>query len=300
MTALVIVADATDRIGAGHVMRCAALCDAWKHRSAGPAVVVGDVTIPFVRRRLANADVQILDAASAPRGRVVVVVDSYDPRIRNRGIALADAAIRVFVDDLGEPVPVGFDVVWNPNVFGSEALYPGFRGRVIGGPTTVPLRDDLPSWALSENGGIGITLGGANVPEILRAALLLLRETLPATPFVATGDWAPSGWKRIGPDQPWHELARCRAALVPAGSTLWEASAVGIPVAVVQTYSNQRLVFEYASAHGIPCVDAMGFRESHLLLEALGQGISRACPAPPISNGAPLVAQMLHHMAAAA
>jgi spore coat polysaccharide biosynthesis predicted glycosyltransferase SpsG len=296
MTSLVILADATARSGAGHVMRCASLADAWRDRGMGPAVIVGEVTIPFVRHRLEDSGIRIAETAPDDTD-AVVVSDSYEPAVRQRAAAMRQAALRVFMDDLAEPVPAGFEVVWNPNACGSLHLYRGFDGHVIAGPSVVPLRADLPIWRKPSSERVGITLGGASPPSTVRRALLELREAMGNTPFSATGGWAPDA-AVVTPEKPWESLVRCSAVITAAGATLWEACAVGMPVVVVKTAGNQRMVFDYAEANGLPTVNAMEQKDHAILRDALMAALPHAQTGPKIGNGAPVVVEQLEALLA--
>jgi spore coat polysaccharide biosynthesis predicted glycosyltransferase SpsG len=293
----VIFASATESSGAGHVMRCASLAEAWKAQGLGDAVVVGTIRLEFARARLEQAGIASHPEPPAPNGRDILVVDSYDRETRERVAGYRDAAMRVFTDDLAEPVPTGFDVVWNPNGCGDPAWYSGFRGAVITGPHTVPLRPDLPRWTRSDENGIGVALGGGQPAGTLVAALATVRASMPGVKFSATGSWAPADWHRVQADNPWQELVRCRALIVVASATFWEASAVGIPLVVLRTQDNQRLVFEYAIERGLPSVNVEASGDATALGDVLADAIPKARPAPRISNGAQQVAQAIHRYA---
>ena len=56
---LVIRADATGPIGAGHVMRMLVLADVWRSGIAGNVTLVGDVDIPFVRARVRSSGLEL-------------------------------------------------------------------------------------------------------------------------------------------------------------------------------------------------------------------------------------------------
>src|SRR5437899_12189054 len=165
LTDLLVLADATAEIGAGHAMRCAALADAWRDLRLGSVGFSGRVEIPFVMARLHDAGADIVPAgAPAGRGRPrVILLDSYDPARREQALA-TPGTLHVVVDDLGEPVPVGFDVVWNPNAYADANLYPTFSGSVVAGAEAVPLRDDLPAWRASNAHHLGGALGGGPPP----------------------------------------------------------------------------------------------------------------------------------------
>jgi UDP-2,4-diacetamido-2,4,6-trideoxy-beta-L-altropyranose hydrolase len=297
MGTLVVVANATSKSGAGHVMRCAALADAWRESGAGDAVFVGDVTIPFARRRLEDAGFRILGQPPELQPLDVVQVDGYDPELWARGASLRDAAVRVFTSDVAEPVPPGFDAVWNPNAYGTPDLYRGFTGPIITGTTTVPLRQDLPVWPGPSDGAIGVTLGGGKLSDHVVQALASLKASMPNASFAATGAWVPSDWNPVRADQPWNDLARCDAVISAASVTLWEASAVGVPVAVLQTQDHQHLVRDYAVAHDIPYVNSLAFPDPRSLCNALTTALRNARPAPRLQNGAPRVVTLLQQLA---
>lgn len=290
---LFILADATPRFGAGHVMRCAALAEAWQKREVGRAFIIGEVSIPFAMQRLEDAGVEILAHPFFVSDHDVVLVDSYESSVRLRGAAMAAAGLRVFTSDVAEQVPPGFDAVWNPNAYGSAELYSEFEGPVIAGQGTVPLRGDLRVWRRPGNGAFGAALGGGDPPQVMTSALIKLRASMPEVRFSATGNPPPVGWDPVCADRPWEYLAACQAVITAASVTLWEASAVGVPVVVVQAHENQRLVFDYAIRHGVPYVNCVEFTDSETLCDVIRAALDRARPAPRLENGAPRVVDAL-------
>src|SRR5687768_11334138 len=108
MRRLVVRADGTERTGAGHVMRCATLAEAWRAAGLGDAVVHGEVALPFVRRRLARAGVAVADAGAPIAASDVLLVDSYEADVRRRGADQPLPALRALVDDGEILVPAGY------------------------------------------------------------------------------------------------------------------------------------------------------------------------------------------------
>jgi spore coat polysaccharide biosynthesis predicted glycosyltransferase SpsG len=313
---LLLRADATPDVGAGHVMRCATLAHAWRARQGGAARVWGTVTIPFVSRRLAELGVEVAARPGAPRRRVVVVVDSYDDAVRAECAAVAGARLRVLVDDVGEMVPAGYDAVWNPNPFGAPALYPRFAGAVLAGPECVPVRPDLPSWhAADPRRGAAperaaVVLGGGDAGRTLAPALERLADRCPELRFVGVGSTVPDGWERVDAHTLWADVARrCGRVLTAAGSSLWEAAFVGIPTAVVVIAANQRAGGAWVAGAGVPVVDAtphldpaartLPTPDVEELADALTSAIRRATPLPRLVNGAPSVAAEIVRLASA-
>jgi hypothetical protein len=230
-------------------------------------------------------------------GADVLVVDTYDADERMRCATASGPAVRVMVDDLGGAVPAGFDAVWNPNAYGSAALYPGCAGIIIAGEDAIPLREGLPVWSGSGLPNVGVTLGGGGPGPVLRAALAGLARAAAAGTFVGSGDWAPADWGRTDVEMPWRSLAECGRLVTAGGSTAWEAAAVRIPAVVVTTADNQVLVERWVAARGVPTVDARRFTDPDVLGSELRAALERATPLPALASGAEAVAQTLANLA---
>jgi hypothetical protein len=292
-TELVLCAEASPSVGAGHVMRLLVLAEAWQRLGFGRVSLFGDAHLDFVRHRVAALGVGVRH--ELPTGlEAVLVVDTYDPERRARlGESGTGNSLRVLVDDLGEPVPKGYDLVWNPNAYGSPALYPGFTGEVVTGPDSVPIRRGLPAWRGAGAGSTGVMLGGAPPPPPLREAVALLAERIGHDNVVGTGTSVPQECRRVEATDPWSGLAGCARLVTAAGSSVWEAANVGIPVVVVQTASNQALVFEWAGRGGAPRINALAFRGGIGLADALGDALDAAARLPEIRSGADSVARRI-------
>jgi UDP-2,4-diacetamido-2,4,6-trideoxy-beta-L-altropyranose hydrolase len=296
-TQLVIRADANPENGAGHVMRCAALAEAWHKAKLGPVSIRGTLSLAFVQERVRAACIEMVSYTDEVPQNAILLVDSYDQRDRVWGAGAAGAC-RVLVDDLGEPVPVGFDVVWNPNAYGSRDLYPDFAGTTITGPDAVAIRDDLSMWRGSGSRAVSVVLGGGRIGENLRRALEQLSERFPDIVFKGSGEWVPRRWDRLDPLNLWDEVAVCSRLITAAGSTVWEAAACGIPVSVIRTAPNQCELYKWATASGVPGLQVEPTTSSDDIADALERAIMRATPLPRLSNGAPKVAEAIMKVAA--
>jgi RimJ/RimL family protein N-acetyltransferase len=275
-------------------MRLTTLGEAWR-RAGGDVVFSGTVTIEFVRDRLRAAGIPL--GPPWPLAGDVLVVDTYDPAERARGGGAADFRTRVLVDDVGERPPAGFSVVWNPNPFSHPGLYAGFAGRCLTGIDHVPVRPGLPPWAAGPDEPTVVSLGGGRPPRAVVAAMEQLSTLLSGKTFAAAGDWAPASWRRFAPADLWPEASRAARVVTAAGTTMWEAAAVGVPVVLLQLASNQRLAYRWARKRGVPGVDA-AMADPALLAHQLQALLPNARPLPAIQDGAPRVAAELSRLLA--
>ena len=182
---LIVRADAGAQAGAGHVMRCLALMQAWRARGGVPVLVAADCPSGIVDRVKASADARIATvsakagsfadadetAAIAARFDAAwVVVDGYGfpPSYVDR---LQRAGLRVLlIDDLGECGRTGADIVLNQNMHASVALYrsESESTRRLLGLDYFLLREEFWPWRgwvreISPKARrIGIVLGGAD------------------------------------------------------------------------------------------------------------------------------------------
>ena len=295
---LIVRADATELTGAGHVMRCVNLMEAWDELDLGYTSLWGNVTIPFAVARLRATSARLVEAHQSPDDTgTILVVDTYHSDERSELATRPGPALRVLVDDLGGSVPKGFDVIWNPNAYGSPELYQRFSGVVISGADAVPVRGNLPRWCGHEASTVGVTLGGGRISEDLRAALECLGEAASPETFVGVGEWTPAFWRRVGADDPWSTLAGCGRLITAGGSTVWEAAAVGIPVAVVKTTANQAHLVEWVRRQNVPTVDSLAAENSGTLSARLRHALADARPLPPIRSAAENVACRLVELA---
>jgi UDP-2,4-diacetamido-2,4,6-trideoxy-beta-L-altropyranose hydrolase len=293
-TELIVLADATPEIGAGHAMRCAALAEAWRKLRLGPMAFAGRVTIPFVLRRLRAAGAEVKSRVELAHRRRVVIADGYDRALQQRALKMP-ADLHVVVDDVGEAVPAGFDVIWNPNAYGDATLYPAFAGAVVAGPEAVPVRSDLPNWRGASERRIGVSLGGGALPSVLRAAVEELAATCRGWTVSAVGTWTGKV-RSVAIDDPWPTLVQCDRLLVASGTTVWEAAAVGIPVALIQTADNQSRIFAWARSAGAPGISLAADGTSDLA-GLLANAVMSAAKLPRIRNGAQAVARYLANLA---
>ena len=291
---LVIRADATASVGAGHAMRLAVLSETWLE-SGGTVRLCGRVEIPFVIARYQRLGIVAEDRETAEGD--VLVVDTYESGARFRATQATGFGLRVLVDDFGVDVAPGFDVVWNPNGASDRKMYRHFGGAILSGVDYLAVREDLPRW----RGGsteIAISLGGGRPPAMVIEAFDRLAEMFPDQPFAATGTWAPQRWRRIAADRLWDDVVEAKQFLTAAGTTVWEAAAVGVPVGLLMIADNQRLVYRWARDAGAPGINTT-MLDAEFLAHQLRSLIGIACALPRVANGTPRLVEGLMTLALA-
>jgi spore coat polysaccharide biosynthesis predicted glycosyltransferase SpsG len=290
---LLIRANATPEIGAGHLMRCISFAESWKAERLGDVYVWGQVSIPFVKQRLENAVIEVV--RGRPSNPVsVLLVDSYDIDFRESAVRATAARLSVLMDDVGQ-ASAGFDVIWNPNAYVADGLYAGFAGTIISGESTIPIRSGLPRWSPASS-AVAITLGGTRPPDWLVAALHIWSASLSERPVAGRSSWTPPEWEIIAPNDTWTRFANCSMLISSAGSTVWEAANVGIPVSLIVTAENQRLVADWATARGITVLDAIHQQKPEAFAASLSAAVASASILPYLESGGRVAARRIHQL----
>ncbi|MEO7774734.1 MAG: hypothetical protein ABIT36_09810 [Steroidobacteraceae bacterium] len=269
-------------------MRCLNLAAQWL-ALGGCAELLGDLRIEFVRRRANELGVAVRGSSS---GGAVLLVDVYDEVRREHMAASHNWQIRVLVDDLGRGPFYSYDAVWNPNAYGEAAMYRAFTGTVLAGEDCVPLRDGLPSWDAAAQGG-AVSFGGGAASALLADAIAQLPRLTGEARGWSAVDPVPCGWRRARADSPWTDLQHAKWLVTAAGSMLWEAAAVGIPVLTCVSFEHETLVAQWVRRHGAPVLDLREEEDPAALASALAAGVQRARALPRISAGARNVAARL-------
>jgi spore coat polysaccharide biosynthesis predicted glycosyltransferase SpsG len=277
-------------------MRTLVLAEAWAASGAGQVGLVGAVELEFVERRMANLGVRSWQQLPERGPPAVLVVDSYDERVRLEGAAWRSGSLRVLVDDEGGNAPAGYEVIWIPGSWGRESPYPGFRGVVLSGEAYVPVRPGLPHWSGAEAGRVAVFLGGGQVAPTLVEAMTRLAQDTPEVSFSAVGGWVPTSWERLDADRLWTDAVRASALITAAGNSLLEAANVGIPVVVLCAADNQAPGADWARRAAVPVVEARHSGAGDIAA-AVRSALPLARPLPPLRNGAPAVARRLLELA---
>ena len=273
MPTLTIRADADTAMGAGHVMRCLALSQAWMAK--GDSVVFVSADLPTsLRARLEIEGISVVDVVG-PRGSKAdaeqtsgcvvrsaghwLVVDGYhfDTRYREK---LKESAVGVLaIDDGYLTEDVQADIILNQNL-GAETLEYS-AGKVMLGTDYVLLRSEFCDTSLRKADvrkradRILVTLGGGDpdnqtmkVVDALKKmdrpglqARVLMGQTNPHLDTLELAAAACEGIEVMShvTDMP-NLIAWADVAVSAGGSTCWELAFSGVPNLILVIADNQR------------------------------------------------------------
>ena len=261
-------------------MRCLSVGREWI-AAGGRAELLGDIALPFVARRCASIGVPIV--ARSRDDSAVLLVDLYDEEKRALLGRDSGRATRIVVDDMGETIPPGYDAVWNPNPYGNDDLYSGFDGEIIAGEGYVPIRDGLPLWEGGRGGAI--SFGGGMITAGMRRLAEMIPLAIPAETLLWVGGSAPRQIRSVMATDIWREVSRAGWLITSAGSTLWEAAAVGIPVVVMIFSRNHELAALWAGSSGAPVLDMRDNISTDGLARSLATSVRSAAVLPHLQSG---------------
>jgi len=255
--------DASETMGAGHLVRCLAIATELRDRGIHSTFLVADMAAPY-RAWIHEARHELLgerEAASLSVGGYGwAVVDHYGLDAewidRHRSIAARWLAI----DDLvNRPLPV--DVLVNPNPWVESGAYSGLVNpttRLLVGTNFAPIRREFVVMASAPRtfetaGQVFVGLGGGSAGPATATAVAAVRQGLPnARISVVTGPGGEPVLDREGAADPRvdmlgsvaaGDLAKLMAAadlaIGAGGTSSWERCVLGLPTIVVHLADNQ-------------------------------------------------------------
>jgi UDP-2,4-diacetamido-2,4,6-trideoxy-beta-L-altropyranose hydrolase len=284
---LLIRADASAQIGAGHVMRCLALAEAWQDRS-GQALFITACKSDSLRQRLVQegfgliplerahpdpADWETTSAVLEAHPGAWMVLDgyhfdsSYQRRVREAGHPL------LVIDDMAHLEHYWADVVLNQNLHAETLQYSAEPNtQFLLGTRYVLLRREFRAWRdwKRETHEIArkvlVTMGGSdpdNVTlKVVRALAAVGVDDLEAVVVVGAANphyealhaatcALPYAIRllRNAPNMP-ELIAWADLAVSAAGSTCWELAFMGLPAIVLVLADNQRPVADGLAVAG--------------------------------------------------
>ena len=270
MGQLLVRADASSQIGAGHVMRCLALSKAWQ--SVGGRVFFAAVEMaPMLSQRLQDDGISVLTVEGPPGsqddvksakeharrlGAEWMVVDGYRFGPEYHREVKGKNLLSLAIDDDGRFQEYCADVVLNQNASASEAMYPkrtSYTRLLLGSYFTLLRPEFVAAQREHKHPLVGknilVTMGGSDPENVTLEVMEALAE-IPVDErqlcvVVGSGNPHIAGLReaanRLGDNVVVEEnppnMARLMAwadlAVSAAGSTCWELAYMGVPAVVM-------------------------------------------------------------------
>ena len=262
----VLRADASSSIGVGHVMRSLSLGEALLDEGFGVELVSFELA-PSLQSLASSCGIDVVELSCAPRSKEdaqfvlqrsasVVVVDGYEFSREFFEVLEASSTAFAVVDDNAETNAQSPSVVINQNPHASSAMYEQLDGnpKLLLGLPFAMVRKEVREVAAknlpTREGEVFVAMGGADflgltapIVEALaetglqicvaighantqRALIQKLADQLGNVTLIEQQDYVAS-------------LASAQVAVLAAGSSLWEACAVGTPSIGLVVADNQ-------------------------------------------------------------
>lgn len=285
-TTLYIRCDYTPTVGAGHLMRCFAIAEAWS-ASGGGVVLLGECAneemaksalwrhIAFTTRSL-QEDLEITRASIDATSPHVLVVDGYQFDGSYLAGLAASGRVVLFLDDLGKLPRYPVNVILNQNLSAYGVRYPTEGAtQTLLGPKYFLLRRELAEVLEQRHRAargatkILITLGlgpdegvlakilqslaSLGSPE-LAVRIIVPAESPPPGQLVAETATRVARLELLPAPQPmaehyqWSDIAVCAG-----GTTALELAAMGVPIVVVSLADNQLATAQRLEELNVAC-----------------------------------------------
>lgn len=281
MNTLVIRADSSEKIGAGHIMRCIALAQGWQESGGDVMFVISPASKPLAGRITSEGfSVSILDEGMSLRedasqtldlarktGARWVVIDGYQFGDEYQELVKEGGQKILVIDDYGHARNTHADIVVNPNIYASMVFYPHHipATRYLLGKKYVLLRREFRKMReVSQNNlppsatNILVSLGGSDPDNLTKVILdtiqpLIGDYSLSITAIVgmmnrhfSTDPVQNAGLQSLkivhAPDKMPELISRADIVISGAGSTVWEVAFLGRPMIAVVLAGNQENV----------------------------------------------------------
>jgi UDP-2,4-diacetamido-2,4,6-trideoxy-beta-L-altropyranose hydrolase len=262
----VLRADASSSIGVGHVMRSLSLGEALLDEGFGVELVSFELA-PSLQSLAASCGVEVIELSCAPRSNDdaqfvlqrnanIVVVDGYEFSREFFAVLEASSTPFAVVDDNAETNAHSPSAVINQNPHASASMYAHLHGnsKHLLGLQYAMVRNEVREVAAmnlpSREGEVFVAMGGADFLGLTAPIVEALAETgLQIRVAVGHANTQRAQIQKLA-DQFGHvtlieqqdyvsSLASAHVAVLAAGSSLWEACAVGTPSIGLVVADNQ-------------------------------------------------------------
>ncbi len=275
---LLIRADASARMGTGHVMRCLSLAQGWR-RAGQDALFLLKESTPALEQRLQGEGFDIVrsDAVAGgtgdadetarvaqERGADWIVADGYHFGADFQRVLKAAGSRLLLVDDYGHADHYSADYILNQNLYAAPGFYARREPhtRLLLGSRYTLLRQQFNEWRgwkreiPGQARKVLVTLGGSDPDNVTGAIVekvaqipdieitVLVGGSNPHREQLQSKIQNPKSKIRLIVDAPnmpeW--MAWADVAVAAGGTTSWELAFMGLPSLVLVLADNQRAV----------------------------------------------------------
>ena len=262
----VLRADASSSIGVGHVMRSLSLGEALIDEGFGVELVSFELA-PSLQSLATSCGIEVVEPSCAPRSSEdaqfvldrnadIVVVDGYEFSREFFAVLEASSTPFAVIDDNAETNAQSPSAVINQNPHASASMYAHLQGepKMLLGLQYAMVRKEVREVAAmnlpSREGEVFVAIGGADFLGLTAPIVEALAETgLQIRVAVGHANTQRAHIQKLA-DQLGNvtlieqqdyvsSLARAHVAVLAAGSSLWEACAVGTPSIGLVVADNQ-------------------------------------------------------------
>lgn len=284
---LLIRADASPRMGTGHVMRCLAMAQFWQRRGGQLLFAQAETThsltqrlrrdsiktIPLIATPGTEADATQTAKLALDNKALWVVADGYSfggawqRQIKDAGLRLC------ILDDYGHADRYWADFILNQNLDANPRLYVQRAPytRLLLGARYALLRDQFDAWrnwhreiaAVARN--VLVTLGGTDPDNVTSTVIewligldveakVVVSGSNPRCEILRAKIARMKNIELIVDTNIMPELmAWADVAVAAGGTTSWELAFMGLPCLLLELAENQSSVVNSLDAHGIAC-----------------------------------------------
>lgn len=301
-----IRADANGEIGSGHVMRCLSIAQALKRRGEQVCFLLADEEpVPLLEARGQTYRVLHTDYTRM-EDELPLLTELLSEEKPQFFLADSYFVTAEYFRKIREHVPAGYvddrciaglpvDVLINYNIFAVEALYGAVQAdtKLLLGTEYVPLREEFAGveYPVREKAEqVLLTTGGSdkyNLAGGLLEKLLSNQETAGLHYLVVSGAYNVH-LPELRKIEDRHENVRicCNVsdmsrlmresdiAVSAGGSTMYELSAVGVPILCFSFADNQERIVEGFAEKGLVCFGGNYLKQGEAVLEGIAEALA--------------------------
>lgn len=311
---LIIRADASTKMGSGHVMRSLALGQAWQDDSGTVTFVISEESRPFMER-LQQEGFDVICVHGVPgssedarqtlsigktKGSEWLVIDGYHFTAEYRRSCSENGLKLMWIDDYGHPDRYYADIILNQNVYATGADYPDTLPStlLLLGTKYLILRKEFVTKERGERNFSGairsvlVTMGGSDPDNVCADVLGVLMPFVKEFGLQVTavmgklnphankfrkrfGEWEGIAFLHDARDMP-SLIHSSDIVITGAGTTTGEIAFLGVPMITIVLGENQKRVAETLHRAGA----ALCIRDRQEIRKTLPKMLSRLIKSP--------------------